>query len=195
MGRTPALVALGVALLFGAWSVTRLAATRVIIPWQSRRFASDWLVLVREGRLYQAHQETKAPIDRLPADVDLRQFYMTDSFAKEDYDKFLSQPALRALVKIPPAAQVQAVSTVSLEIRGRESLCLLDLEIANPRGAPQRLIVRMTVERLVGAAGESLLQWRVRDVRLANSTPDASFNFRRDRARSRWNSPAPRLSV
>ena len=166
VGRKVALAALALALFFGAWAPTRLALERVVIPRQSRHFALYWLSLVREGRLYEAHQWTKSPSLRLPADVDLREYYEADTYAKEDLGTFLSQEAVRALLKTGRGAQVRSVTTVSVETRGQESLSVLDYEIATPPQSAKRLIVRIAVQRLE-SAGSDAAQWRVAEVRLA----------------------------
>jgi hypothetical protein len=164
VGRRAALAGLAIALFFGAWAPTRLALQRVVLPRQARHFAQYWFDLVRNGRVYEAHQWTRPPGFRLPSDVDLRQAYESDADAKEDLRKFLRSEPIDPLVRFGTAAEVRFVKTLDLEGNSRKSLSVLRFEIVTPRQDRPPQPVRLAVER-TRVAGTGTPQWRVYSVR------------------------------
>lgn len=67
--------ALFAALLFGCWAVAWNLSHYYVVGRQARRYAEAWLELVKEGRLYEAHQLTMSASSRVPGNESLEDLY------------------------------------------------------------------------------------------------------------------------
>jgi hypothetical protein len=74
-GRTVALVALVLAIVFGTMGPTRYLTRQFKLFRDARIFADEWLEIIDQGDLEQAHQLAETYFDREPADVSLTEFY------------------------------------------------------------------------------------------------------------------------
>lgn len=75
VGRTAALIGLGLAILFGVWAPARLVSRQAWLYLEARAKADEWLSLLREGRLYEAYELHLNPAERQPADASLAEYY------------------------------------------------------------------------------------------------------------------------
>lgn len=160
VGRQAALAALAIAVFFGTWAPAQLTVRRIVIPRHARQFAEYWLSLLCEGRVYEAHQWTEDPSYRVPADVDLREFYQSDSDAKQRLEEYLSNEPVRSLVRLGREAQPLFVRTVDVEGGGKSSLAVLIYDVRSPQKPTVPLTIQIAVERTAGSGGKPP-QWRV----------------------------------
>jgi hypothetical protein len=164
VGRKAALMGLAAAVFFGIWAPTSLALQRAVIPRNARSFAEYWLELVREGRVHEAHQWSVPAEYRVPEDVDLKQFYDSDTDAKGDLDVFLEDDVLRVLVRAGRAARPRFVRTVVFVGNEARSRTTLDFEVATNDQTVSPFDVRTVIER-TRAAEDGSVQWRMVQVR------------------------------
>lgn len=57
-GKGKSVLAMLFCVVFGTWSISAAAYERKILSDQAHQFAVEWLELIREGKLYEAHQLT-----------------------------------------------------------------------------------------------------------------------------------------
>jgi hypothetical protein len=140
-----------------------MTVQQVVIPRHVRPFADYWLNLLREGRIQEAHQWTVPPAYRVPAQVDLNEFYESDSDAKGDLEVFLEDKVIRALARLGRAASPRFVRTVEVDGNGKQSRTILDYEVTSSDSSVEPFDVRMIIQRTLDPSDRSV-QWRVVEI-------------------------------
>jgi hypothetical protein len=128
LGRKAALAGLVMALLFGSCGMTRYFARQQWLYRQARPLAQRWIELVREGRLYEAHQLHSPQRDRISPGGDLDDFYQGEDGAQSSLEVFFEQPPLSEIVRIGRRGQ--------LRFEGDE-----DIDFAREGGAKSEIVI------------------------------------------------------
>ncbi|MFV1968397.1 MAG: DUF4190 domain-containing protein [Pirellulaceae bacterium] len=81
-GRRPAVTGLALALLFGSCAMTWMLSVDVVLSRESRKCCDTWLEMLREGKVYEAHQLTLDFDARLTTDAPIEKIYTA---APEDH--------------------------------------------------------------------------------------------------------------
>jgi hypothetical protein len=98
LGRRAAVIGLVLSLLFVAWGMTRFYSRQHVLRDQARQHAEQWLQLVQQGRLHEAHQLHLAQEERQAPDVDLVKYYRDTREPRRDFRSFFDLPPLREIV-------------------------------------------------------------------------------------------------
>lgn len=115
LGRRVAILALLLSLLFGAWGLTWRTVRQQVVGNEARQVADQWLQLVREGRLAEAHQLHLSRSARQAPGLDLADFYKNTREARQDMDTFFSAPPLSQIVEAGPRGQLRFLQCDSLQ--------------------------------------------------------------------------------
>lgn len=112
-GRWLAVAALSLGAFFGGWAPAQQWTRQALLHRHGRQFAAEWLELVRDGKLHQAHQLHLPYADRLPPGDSLERFYQQDdptlmataegalpTTPADDFRRLFQAPPLRDLVKL-----------------------------------------------------------------------------------------------
>ncbi len=119
-GRGIALVALLLAMLFGAWAPSRLFSRQATLYREARQYSQAWLDLVLAGRLYEAYELHLQSASRHPPGTDFEKIYGEFNLPLEapvntPLGGFPSteQPreALRHFFSMPPLDRVVAIGS------------------------------------------------------------------------------------
>jgi len=89
-GRTVALAALALAVAFAAATPAKNVSRNWIVKSRARRFATQWLELVRDGQLDRAHQLTLAAARRQSPEIPLAEFYLNNFDAARARTEFFN---------------------------------------------------------------------------------------------------------
>lgn len=124
-GRTVALLALAIALMIGVWAPTRHLGRERYLTRQAAQYSRQWLELLREGRLYDAHQHHLPLTKRAKAGTSLEEEYEKRDTQQEAaarsgpggmylevkpgdaYDEFFDQPIPQRLAELGPRARYE----------------------------------------------------------------------------------------
>ncbi len=128
-GRAVALAALAIALIMGFWAPTRHFSRQHYLSRQAAQFSREWLELLRQGRLYDAHQLHLSLKNRSPATASLEEEYANrdtpdDVAARHSpggyyppvklgdaYDTFFAQETPKRLAELGERAQYHFLRT------------------------------------------------------------------------------------
>ena len=108
IGRTPAIIGLLCALLFAAIALSSVISRNRALEREAIAFASDWLVLVREGDLYRAHELHLHAKDRQLPRSSLPDYYASNEDAKEKLDVFFGNPLVEVIRSLDDKTSLQA---------------------------------------------------------------------------------------
>jgi len=103
-GRVLAITGLSLAVIFGSWASTWYLSRYFLLVRQAREHSEAWLNLVREGRLYEAHQLSISYSERARPGEKLEPLYTAPRDASAQ-----SKPADTGDVPMPPAPQLPEV--------------------------------------------------------------------------------------
>lgn len=122
IGRTPALVGLGLSILFGVAPFARMASDYVLLRDQARPLADQFVEYVRQDRPEKAVSLRVAP-DARPTlddldDEGLWKFYRQNAEAKRDLTAFVSVPIVRTMLALGPRADVRFYRTAGIGTDG-----------------------------------------------------------------------------
>jgi hypothetical protein len=124
-GRTVALLALAIALMIGVWAPTRHLGRERYLTRQAAQYSRQWLELLHEGRLYDAHQHHLPLKDRAKAGTSLEEEYEKRDTQQEAaarrgpggmylevkpgdaYDEFFDQPIPQRLAELGARARYE----------------------------------------------------------------------------------------
>lgn len=92
-----ALCGLALALLFGLWAPARLLSRQWQLYHQAQVYADEWLELIRQGKLHEAHQLALQPVERQPAGTKLEPIYGQSEQLTKRYKTFYSESPLKKM--------------------------------------------------------------------------------------------------
>jgi hypothetical protein len=114
LGRRAAMVGLILSLLFLGWAPTHYFLRQELLVRRAIAHSSQWLGLLGEGRLYEAHQLTIGKDERQPPGVDLDEYYENSQDVWEGFQVFISQPPLEQVIELGDRGQVRYIGRVEV---------------------------------------------------------------------------------
>ena len=106
-GRGFAIAGLSVGLFFGSWAISSFFAERWVVSLEAREFSDEWLRLVLQGRIDDAHQMMIPPGSRKTAGQSLQDFYAIDAKAKLQRDKFFGGSPVKEMLALGKDGRVR----------------------------------------------------------------------------------------
>lgn len=107
IGRKAALCGLALAVLFATTAVSQWFGQRWIIERQARGIASSWFDLLADDQPLKAHQLNLIPAERNPLDGPLLHVYQRGPKRRDELDKFLEKPLVRAVLALGKKADIR----------------------------------------------------------------------------------------
>jgi len=98
LGRTAAVAALLLCVLFGAWGTTWRVARQQVLYAQAKEHADKWLRLVQAGRLQEAYQLHLNQDDRLAPGADLAEHLKNNRDSRREFETFFRREPLQQIV-------------------------------------------------------------------------------------------------
>jgi hypothetical protein len=99
-GRNLALVGLALALVFGLWAPSRHYSRQWRLYSQAHVFADEWLALIHDGKIEQAHQLTLMEVERQRPGTSLAKFYADSQDAKASLAYFRKDKPLKTFIDL-----------------------------------------------------------------------------------------------
>jgi len=148
IGRRAALCGMTLALLFGAWAPCRYFSRNAWLVGQARAYADDWLELVRQKKLQEAHQLHGRGNQRAAEGTSLEEFYRNDSQGEGDYQMFFAREPLSTFVELPGPVQVEFKKIdLLLSYQGSDSVVLCYDVMYDRDGRQAVLPMRVVLKR------------------------------------------------
>jgi hypothetical protein len=101
-GAVLAKVGFGVAMFFASWSLSWYMTDYYVLTKQARVYGDEWINLLREGKIYEAHQLALPGSQRAKNGTSLNELYDSVLHENHDHDKAEKQPK-------PPAREEEAM--------------------------------------------------------------------------------------
>jgi len=111
IGRVAPLAGLVLSAFFAAAGVSRWWVGNRLLDHEARRFAAVWFDALRRGDFYKAQQLTLDPHVRWPPGEDPRDFYRGNPRRREQLQRYVLQPPVRALLALGSKAEVRFYET------------------------------------------------------------------------------------
>lgn len=115
LGRRAALAGVALAVLFGTWSTTQGVIRQYWIYRQAQQYADQWLELVREGRVYEAHQLYLPQDRRKSPGTALSVYYESDRDARRELDQIFDVAPCKQIVEMGKRCRVRFVRNESFD--------------------------------------------------------------------------------
>lgn len=87
-GRQTLLWGLALSLLFGTMAPVRYVSRHWMLSREAKRLAADWIGLIRQGDVLQAHQWTLSATERASADASLARYYESNATSLASLNEF-----------------------------------------------------------------------------------------------------------
>lgn len=113
-GRKAALAGLWLSIFFGSAGPANWLLYRWLIDREARRFAAQWFDFLAHDEPHKAYQLKLHPAHRLPLDEHLWEFYRDNPKWMNELQAFVSQPLVRALLRLGPQARVRYYQTLGV---------------------------------------------------------------------------------
>jgi hypothetical protein len=183
-GRTVALLALGLALLFGAWASSRHYSRQSAVFGQARQYSQAWLDLVLAGRLYEAYELHLSSSSRHPPGTSLEEIYGEISLPleapvnerpggfnptsqpKESFLHFFTTPPLSRIVTVGARGQARFAGNDQLQYDNltHSDLIFQKYTITYDENGQQQSFGVVVALRRVVARGSTDALWYVENV-------------------------------
>lgn len=148
IGRKAAWVGVLLAVLFGAWAVSRHFSRQAWLLDQARRNADVWLELVCQEKLQEAHQLHLHENQRMKEEATLDEFYASREEARIDYKSFYSTPPLNEFILVASQATVNFEGLDAYIPDEHEDNLLLRYSAEYQEGGqPKKLEMRLVMRR------------------------------------------------
>ncbi len=168
IGRRAAVIGLALSLVFAAWAPLRYYVRVQILSRQAREYAVQWIAVVQDGRLREAHQLQLARYDRQGPDADLTEYYERDEVMGEELQAFSRAPCVRKIVELGDQSYLRYVRDESITDEasyGSKLDVVTQLFELEPREAGVAETLPLSIEMIrVRQYGEPEDFWYVRDV-------------------------------
>lgn len=160
VGRTVAILGLGLSLAIGAGVYVRDATVNSLIASQGEQWALEWCELVRDGELATAAELGVGPEVRQPFDDQLNAYYATDEEAIKRMEAFKNDAVIRELMDAPEGSRVVPGDVLLVEPDGLGGYAMIQaFELVPPAGEgnPSRFQLTLRRARLAGLGGSAWL--------------------------------------
>jgi hypothetical protein len=166
VGRSAALVGLGLSVLFGVVPVAQIATEYVVLKDQPRELADQFLDYLRHDEPRKAIMLRSVPDFRKALDNDeaVKLFFRNNQEAKNDLAKFVQLPVARTLLALGERADIRFLATMGAGARGDRAQVSYWYTVTfdDEQGKKKTFLVGLLMERKPTENPE-LHPWRVQD--------------------------------
>ncbi len=163
-GRRLAAIGLFLGVGIGLWATTHFLAREWYLYGKAREFADDWLNLVQDGELLQAHQLHRPYLERVGQNIKLDEYYESMRETSDHPDEFYAKEPLEEFVKNADRSDVQYVGRNLHLIVGETDNLSLDYVVTYDNDGPHTIPMTVDVERVLNYTN-GRHYWRVARVR------------------------------
>lgn len=149
-GKTMAMVGMALAAIWLGASVTQTTIQAASFKAHSREMAADWLGLILEGKLKEAHQLTQHPAARAPFKMSLASFYAEEDIRQEGLEAFEKQDAVKNIQKHEGELEAKFLRDVSSSISEGRRYGTHLFQIVDKQTGKPLWDVKVTMERQPG---------------------------------------------
>lgn len=165
MGKTPAVIGLGIACFFAAAVPAQHVAWRRALHARAAPIAMAWLEALQQQKPHVAHQLTKSDLSRRSLTDALWRYYRSDRAAARELQEFVDRPAVRFLLTLGDATEIRPYEPAVIDIITPTTQLVTQhyaVTYDDPDAGRTTFFVAVTLERreATSSAGE---QWRVTD--------------------------------
>jgi hypothetical protein len=168
VGRAIAVAGLVLSLICGAAIPAKSLALRQFTSQQARPIGMEWFALLAKNDPYSALEMTNHPSGRLGPGSTLADQYTSSQSLYESLEKFVQDPAVRALLALGDRAEVRYYDDVAFSRGARGSMQIAQLYAVTHRQAsdeePITFFVQLGLEKLPGdgttAGGWQILSYK-----------------------------------
>lgn len=147
-GRMPALLGLGLSIALGVAAFTQHQLIVWTLDYESRRFGSAWLELLRQDDILVAHQLTMIASTRYPLDENLLAIYRDDGRQRAGLQMFVDEPAVRTLLALGTDATIRFYQTEDVQRAGRSAVVVQSYAVSYLDGSDLKtFFVRLLLRR------------------------------------------------
>jgi hypothetical protein len=132
-GRWPATLGLCLAMGFLGWGLTRQATRQATVLAEAERAVDAWLELVRDGKLYDAHQRMRSADSRVKGEQEIKDYYASDREAREHMEGTFEGEPLRSFRTIGEDVEFHMAGIVTSTHTGYLDDVMLRYDYVDPR--------------------------------------------------------------
>jgi len=163
-GRGLVLVALTLSCFLGGTVPVHYFTRHRTLNRQARAYAEQWLELIRQGKLMEAHQLRTSITMRAPADANLKEFYESDP-NREAFDLFAKTPPISELARWGQAGTIRFVDNLYITSEGDTDIMAQRFDVWREVDGT-RYVIGLEIEMSRRTfAGISASGWEVHDCR------------------------------
>ena len=115
IGRKGILCGLALSLFFGTLAPARIITRSWLLTRESRRISIEWLELVSQGNLEQAHQWTLEAVRRHRSELPIKQYYEQNANVWKDLQEFFQSEETQEIVKVVQKGKVRYDTRLSMQ--------------------------------------------------------------------------------
>jgi hypothetical protein len=159
-----ALLGMLLSIFFGAAGPARAISRNIWLETRAQRLARVFVDLLRENKPLEAHELTKTGSQRKQPAPNALEVIEKNPDMKREYDRFLKNDLVKALLEQGEKAQIESLSVSFLSSdEGRETMIvhyhITSSDPAQPLSFPGEIVLQRSTEQLTGKE-----QWRVMPV-------------------------------
>jgi len=159
-GRPALLGALALALLFGSMAPARYLTRHWMISREANRLAVQWIGMIRQGDLQQAHQWTLPPTERAGPEASLQLFYESSASSLAGLNRLQSHQDLQRFREALAEGDARVV-THRIATHDQGDVVVLDCSPSHLAGASRdKATIRISMRRELMADSGKVF-WRV----------------------------------
>jgi len=163
IGRKGVLLGLALSLFFGAIAPARTVTRSWLLTRESRRISVEWVELIRDGDLEQAHQWTLEATRRHQSNFPVKEYYEENPDAWKDFQEFFQSDEMRNIVEFIRSGKVRYSAQVSVQ-SDRNSIHVVDQFVVDDTDGKREVrlstYLKRTVDRQTGKA-----YWQIEGIR------------------------------
>ncbi len=162
-GQRLATIGLFVAVCVGIWAVSYHFSREWYLFHTARKFADDWLTVVQDGNLYEAHQLHLPYIDRFDDKDRLSEYYDSVVEVEDSATEFFGEKPLDEFVKNASRGKVEYSGGTAHTTFGKSDFITLKYVLKYEDNGPNELVLNVQLERILNY-GDGRHYWRIEAV-------------------------------
>ncbi|PQO45610.1 DUF4190 domain-containing protein [Blastopirellula marina] len=149
-GKAMAMIGMALAAVWLGASVTQTTVQSSSFKAESRKMAADWLDLIIDGKLMEAHQLTRHPAGRAPFKMSLASFYAEEEVRQEGLDAFQNRDFVKEIQEHQGELEAKFVRDVSVRKSENSRYGTHLFQIVDKQSGKSLWDVKVTMEREPG---------------------------------------------
>lgn len=162
-GQRLATIGLVVAVCVGIWAVSYHFSREWYLFHKARLFADDWLAVVQNGDLFEAHQLHLPYLDRLEDKEKLTEYYDSVVEVEDSATEFFGEKPLDEFVKNASRGKVEYLGGKSHTTFGKSDFLTLKYVLKYDHNGSNELLLNIQLERVLNY-GDGRHYWRIEAV-------------------------------